>query len=70
MMYTAVIRVPDANASALFTKDFSSERVEVMKKEHNEGFEFHITAKDSVALRAVCNSITKLLTVYEKMETI
>jgi tRNA threonylcarbamoyladenosine modification (KEOPS) complex Pcc1 subunit len=70
MNYTAVIRVPDARASTLFTKDFSSERVLVEKKDVKEGFEFHIDAKDSVALRAVCNSLTKLLTVYEKMETL
>ena len=29
---------------------------------------FNIKAEDSVALRATLNSITKLLTVYEKME--
>lgn len=29
--------------------------------------EFKITAKDSVSLRATLNSITKLLTVYEKL---
>ena len=31
---------------------------------------FNIQAEDSVALRATLNSITKLLTVYEKMEEI
>jgi len=36
--------------------------------EQKKGFLlFKIKAKDSVALRAMMNSITKLLTVYEKM---
>jgi tRNA threonylcarbamoyladenosine modification (KEOPS) complex Pcc1 subunit len=34
----------------------------------NDELIFNVQAKDSVALRAVLNSITKLLTVYEKME--
>ena len=31
---------------------------------------FQIEAEDSVALRAIMNSITKLLTVHEKMEKV
>ena len=37
------------------------------KKKH---IEFDIRADDSVALRAISNSITKLLTVYEKMKNL
>ena len=37
-------------------------------KEKENSVLFEIESKDSVALRATLNSITKLLTVYEKME--
>lgn len=40
-----------------------------MEKEDNKLI-FKITAKDSVALRAVLNSITKLITVFEKAREI
>ena len=36
-------------------------------KQNKQSIEFIINAKDSTALRAVLNSITKLLTVYEKV---
>lgn len=39
---------------------------EIVKEKDN--IEFLIESKDSVALRATLNSITKLLTVYEKVE--
>jgi tRNA threonylcarbamoyladenosine modification (KEOPS) complex Pcc1 subunit len=37
-------------------------------KKEKDGLRFMIEAKDSVALRATLNSITKLLTVYEKVK--
>lgn len=39
-------------------------------KKTKTGVEFKVTAKDSVALRAMLNSITKLLEVIEKAENI
>lgn len=39
-------------------------------REEKEKIIFDIQAKDSVALRATLNNITKLLTVFEKMENI
>jgi tRNA threonylcarbamoyladenosine modification (KEOPS) complex Pcc1 subunit len=42
-------------------------RANVELKKKDDHLLFKIKAKDSVALRAIINSITKLLTVYEKM---
>jgi len=41
---------------------------EKFSSKHKEYVLFEISAKDSVALRATLNSITKLFTVYEKIE--
>jgi len=45
-------------------------RTSVELKKEKEYLLFKIKAKDSVALRAIMNSISKLLTVYEKMGNI
>lgn len=66
-MYQATITIPDKSVDVLFrSQEFSSERVKVEQTLTNSGVQFTIDAQDSVALRAVCNSITKLLTVWEK----
>jgi len=39
-------------------------------KKEKDGVLFLVEAKDSIALRATLNSITKLLTVYEKIKGI
>ena len=71
MEYTASIVIPDESVGVLLAaKDFSSERVQVEMKTTRGKVEFRIKASDSVALRAVCNSITKLLTVWEKTESL
>ena len=44
------------------------DRAEFKIKKQKDHVLFEISAKDSVALRATLNSITKLLTVYEKIE--
>ena len=46
------------------------DRSEFDIKEEKDGVVFKIKAEDSVALRATLNSITKLLTTYEKIEEI
>ena len=46
------------------------DRASVELKPEKEFLLLKITAKDSVALRAMMNSVSKLLTVYEKMEKI
>ena len=46
------------------------DRADVELKKTKEGLLFEIKAKDSVALRAMLNSISKLLTVYEKMKKV
>jgi tRNA threonylcarbamoyladenosine modification (KEOPS) complex Pcc1 subunit len=48
----------------------SSERVSVKILKDNENLIFQIKADDSVALRSVMNSITKLFTVYEKLDIV
>ena len=51
-------------------KDYEEKgtRSSIKIKNKNKDLIFAITAKDSVALRATLNSITKLLTAYENME--
>jgi tRNA threonylcarbamoyladenosine modification (KEOPS) complex Pcc1 subunit len=47
-------------------KAFDNQRARYELKKTKQGLIFNITAEDSTALKAVLNSITKLLTVYEK----
>ena len=70
MRYIATITIPGEAAPLFSGKDFSSDRVHVTHEEAQGEMRFTITAQDSVALRAVCNSITKLLTVWEKTHTL
>jgi tRNA threonylcarbamoyladenosine modification (KEOPS) complex Pcc1 subunit len=53
-------------------KDFqeSTDRLNISILKNKNKFVFDIKANDSVALRSVLNSITKLFTVYEKMDLI
>ena len=46
------------------------DRASVELKKTKECLLFKIKAKDSIALRAMLNSISKLLTVHEKMKRI
>ena len=48
----------------------TNDRVKVKLLKKNDDLIFNIEAKDSVALRSILNSITKLLTVYEKLEQV
>ncbi len=73
MIYSAKIRV--YKNPAIIYKCFISEsknlktgRSSYTIKKRKDHVEFDIKANDSVALRATINSITKLLTVYEKIE--
>ena len=47
-------------------KAFDNKRAGYELKKTKQGLVFKITAEDSTALKAVLNSITKMLTVYEK----
>ena len=69
-MYKAIIEAPKEVEELFSSKDFSSDRVQVDQGIVNGVYKFTISAKDSVVLRAVCNSLTKLLTVWEKMEKV
>ncbi|MFT4305213.1 MAG: KEOPS complex subunit Pcc1 [Candidatus Woesearchaeota archaeon] len=51
-----------------FKEDNDRIKLKILKKSNN--LVFDIKANDSVALRAILNSITKLFTVYEKLEKI
>lgn len=71
MKYEAVIKVKD-NIEVVY-KAFLSEQGDFGRsgwtvEKTDDEVEFRITAEDSVALRATLNSITKLLTVYEKVD--
>ncbi|MDD5087022.1 MAG: KEOPS complex subunit Pcc1 [Candidatus Nanoarchaeia archaeon] len=75
MSYSAVIKVkqnPDIvfKAFQAEAKNLKTERSEYTIKKLKHCVEFHINAQDSVALRATLNSITKLFTVYEKIDSI
>ncbi|MBR9676190.1 hypothetical protein GOV05_04220 [Candidatus Woesearchaeota archaeon] len=48
-------------------KDSKTKRSTYTINKQSGGLIFDIRAKDSVSLRATLNSITKLLTVYEKL---
>jgi len=70
MKYSAQITVSE-DIKALFeseTKDFPNKRAsyEIIRSEDKNIFK--ITATDATALRAVLNSITKNLIVYEKVK--
>ncbi len=73
MIYSAKIRV-FKNPSIVYkcfiseSKSLKTDRSDYTIKKYQDCVEFNINAKDSVALRATLNSITKLLTVYEKIE--
>jgi tRNA threonylcarbamoyladenosine modification (KEOPS) complex Pcc1 subunit len=47
-------------------KTFANQRAGYELKKNKDSLIFKISAEDSTALKAVLNSITKLLTVYEK----
>lgn len=51
-------------------KKFANNRAEYDLEERNGVVLFHVKAKDSVALRSVLNTITKLLSVYDKTNKI
>jgi len=51
---------------SLEDKEFPNKRASYKTKLTKKGLEFDIVATDSVALRSVLNTITKIITVYEK----
>jgi len=73
MIYSAKIRIYK-NPSVIYkcfsseSKNLKTDRSNYTIKKSKDYVEFDIKANDSVALRATINSITKLLTVYEKIE--
>jgi tRNA threonylcarbamoyladenosine modification (KEOPS) complex Pcc1 subunit len=75
MSYSARIRVKE-NPDIIFkafqaeAKNLKTERSGYTIEKLKDCVEFNIEAKDSVALRATLNSITKLFTVYEKTKEI
>ena len=74
MKYSAVINV--SGDAALIQKVFAAEDTTIKEKasykirKTAEGVTFAIDAEDSVGLRTVLNSITKVLTVIEKVKRI
>lgn len=71
MNYVAQIRVygdADKIARAFEPEINKKDRSEFKIEKQKDYVLFDISAKDSVALRATLNSITKLLTAFEKIE--
>ena len=71
MNLTAEIRVKEDfhNLEKLFVaeeKEFKNKRARYEIKKSKDRLVFKIKARDSSALRAVLNSITKLISVYEQ----
>ena len=73
MIYSAKIRAYK-NPAIIYkcfiseSKNLKTNRSSYTIKKRKDYVEFDIKANDSIALRATINSITKLLTVYEKIE--
>jgi tRNA threonylcarbamoyladenosine modification (KEOPS) complex Pcc1 subunit len=69
MRYSAVIKIKDEEGLKDLFLDFEGEtdRSSVKISEESGYIVFSVTAKDSVALRATLNSITKIFTAYENM---
>ena len=68
-----IVREDIHNIEKLFIaeeKSFKNQRASYQIKKSKDKLVFKINAKDSSALRAVLNSITKLISVYEKTKTI
>jgi tRNA threonylcarbamoyladenosine modification (KEOPS) complex Pcc1 subunit len=66
---TITLRDNSAEIEKLFSfeeKEFQNERAKYETKLENGELKFIIEAKDSIALRSVLNTITKLLSVHEK----
>ncbi len=74
MTYKATIKTADNGA--IIQKAFAAEDRQIKEKasynveKAGKGAIFQIEAKDSTSLRAILNSITKILTVIEKMRKI
>ena len=51
-------------------KEFQNQRAKYTTKKEKDTLTFLVEAKDSTALRSVLNTITKLLSVYEKTKKI
>jgi len=75
MKYNAVIEV-EGDADLIYktfepeSKELSANRSEYSVEKTGKGVKFTIKAKDSVAMRAVLNSIAKALNVIEKSKEI
>jgi tRNA threonylcarbamoyladenosine modification (KEOPS) complex Pcc1 subunit len=73
MNYKAEIKVygdPEKISKCFEPETNEKNRANFSLKKEKDHVLFEINAKDSVALRATLNSITKLLTTYEKVENI
>lgn len=73
MKYSALLKVygDSGKIAECFEPELNKKNRAGIKLTKKENFVlFEIDAKDSVALRATLNSITKLLTVYEKIEKV
>ena len=64
-----IVADEDGHLESLFgfeQKEMLNERVKYAVKKEKSSLRISVTAKDSVALRSALNTITKIITVYEK----
>jgi tRNA threonylcarbamoyladenosine modification (KEOPS) complex Pcc1 subunit len=74
LIYTAEITIHEdaANVERLFLsqeQEFSNERAKYEVVRAKDSLTFKLSAADSTALRAVLNSVAKMLAVYEKTKS-
>ncbi len=67
MSYTAVIEIENPDQLKLLKAEFKSIEKERFKATV-EGDKLKITAEDATALKAILNSVSNTLIVFEKME--
>ena len=73
MKYSLKLAIKDPKIFDLIKteiKNLEKTRSKIAIKKTKNGFEIDLQARDAVALRASINSITQLLKVYEKVQTI
>lgn len=74
MKITAQIAITDSKADAIFNavkpEVIDRERTQLKIKKEKNKINMDITSEDAVAFRATLNSVSQMLAVFEKMESI
>ena len=73
MKYTAIFRVydnPNLAYKCFFKESEKKKRFNLSVKKNNRFAELKINARDTVALKAITNSMVKLLQAYESVQEV